>query len=79
MDIFQQVEAFHFTRNGYRVNVDRRPENTKYDKCRAWLKVGPNSNTVRGEHEIVQAVNKMGIPCNSVCINRRRANSYGAS
>ena len=75
MAIFEAVEKFRFTRNGYRVNVDRRPENTKYDHKRAWLIVGPYSVTVRGNHPIVQEVNEMGIPCNSVCLNRRRANS----
>ena len=69
------VETFHFTRNGYRTNTDKRPETTKRDKCREWRITGPYSNTVRGDHPIVQQVNSMGIPCNSVCINRRRANS----
>ena len=75
MDIFKEVEKFHFTRNGYRVNTDRRPENTRHDGSREWLKIGPFSNTVRGHHPIVQEVNRQGIPCNSVCITRRRANS----
>ena len=70
----EQVEKFHFTRNGYRVTVDRRPENQKFAKDRQWLKVGPYSNTVR-DHPIVEEVRKQGIPCNSVCLNRRRADS----
>ena len=75
MDIFEAVEKFHFTRNGYRTNVDRRPENTVRSGHREWLKVGHYSNTVRGDHPIVQELNRIGIPCNSVCLNRRRAKS----
>ena len=76
MDLFRAVEKFHFTRNGYRLNVDKRPENQTFDKSgRQWLKVGPYSNTVRNDHAIVQEVRRQGIPCNSVCINRRRADS----
>ena len=63
MDLFREVEKFHFTRNGYRVNLDRRPENQKFDKSgRQWLKVGPYSNTARGDHRIVQEVSKWGFP-----------------
>ena len=75
MNIFEAVEKHSFSRSGYRTNVDRRPENTIRSGHREWLKVGPHSNTVRGDHPIVQEVNRRGIPCNSVCINRRRANS----
>ena len=75
MDIFEAVEKFRFIRNGYRVNTDRRPENTIHDGSREWLKVGPHSVTVRGDHPIVQELNRIGIPCNSVCLNRRRAKS----
>ena len=75
MDLFRAVEKFTFRRNSYRTNTDSRPENIKIDNGRKWLIVGPYSNTVRGDHPIVQEVNRQGIPCNSVCINRRRANS----
>ena len=75
MDIFEAVERFPFARNGFRTNVDRRPENTVRSGYREWLKVGPYSNTVRGDHPIVQELNRRGIPCNAVCINRRRATS----
>ena len=69
------VRKHKFTRNNYRTNVDRRPENQQNDVSgRNWLTVGPNSNTVRGAHPIVEQVRKQ-VPCNSVCINRRRADS----
>ena len=42
---------------------------------RMWLRRGPYSNTVRGDHPIVEHVNSMGVPCNAVCLNRRRADS----
>ena len=69
-------EGYRYLRNGYRIGTDLRPENRKKDKNgRTWLKRGPYSNTVRGDHPIVQHVNSMGIPCNACCLNRRRADS----
>ena len=69
-------ENHRYTRNGYRTNTDLRPENRRQDRRgRTWLKCGPYSNTVRGDHPIVQHVNSMGIPCNACCLNRRRADS----
>ena len=74
--LVELVSRHHFTRNGYRTNTDLREENRVKDKSgRMWLRQGPYSNTVRGDHPIVEHVNSMGIPCNAVCLNRRRANS----
>ena len=74
--LVELVEQHKFTRNGYRINVDLREENrTKDASGRTWLKRGPYSNTVRGTHPIVQHVHSIGIPCDSVCLNRRRADS----
>ena len=70
------VEKHRFTRNAFRTNTDTREENRRKDKSgRMWLVLGPYSNTVRDDHPIVAHVNSMGIPCNAVCLNRRRANS----
>ena len=64
-----------WTRNCYRTNTDMREENRTQDKGgRTWLKSGPHSNTVRGEHPIVQLVSRQ-VPANAVCLNRRRADS----
>ena len=69
-------ESHRFTRNGYRANTDLRPENRRQAPSGStYLRKGPHSNTVRGEHPIVQHVQFIGIPCNSVCLNRRRADS----
>ena len=74
--LFDLVEKRRFPRNGYRTNVDRRPENQVFDKGgRGWLRKGPYSNTVDERDPIVEEVRKMGIPCNRVCINRRRSDS----
>ena len=77
MDKLQELVSQHkFIRNGYRINTDLREENRRKDPSgRTWLRQGPYSNTVRGDHPIVQHVQSMGIPCNAVCINRRRADS----
>ena len=75
-ELIQMVEAHKFVRNGMRTNTDTRPENRIKDKCgRTYLKRGPFSNTVRGDHPIVQHVRSMGVPCDAVCLNRRRADS----
>ena len=74
--LVELVGQHRFQRNGFRINVDLREDNRVKDKSgRTWLKKGPYSNTVRGEHPIVQHVQSMGIPCDSVCLNRRRADS----
>ena len=74
--LIELATAHRFTRNGMRINVDQRPENRVKDKSgRTWLRQGPYSNTVREGHPIVQHVQSMGIPCDSVCLNRRRADS----
>ena len=74
--LVELVSQHRFSRNGYRCNVDRREENRVKDKSgRVWLRRGPYSNTVREGHPIVEHVNSMGIPCNAVCLNRRRADS----
>ena len=77
MDRLEELVSKHkWTRNGFRTNTDLREENRVRDKSgREWLKQGPYSNTVRGDHPIVQHVQSMGIPCDSVCLNRRRADS----
>ena len=74
--LVELVSQHKWTRNGFRINTDLRPENRVKDKPgRTWLKQGPNSNTVRGDHPIVQHVQSMGINADSVCLNRRRADS----
>ena len=74
--LVELVDQHKFFRNGYRINTDLREENRIRDKSgRTWLRKGPYSNTVRWDHPIVQHVNSMGIPCNAVCLNRRRADS----
>ena len=74
--LIELATAHRYTRNGMRINVDLRPENRAQDKSgRTWLRQGPYSNTVRGDHPIVQHVQSMGIPGDSVCLNRRRADS----
>ena len=74
--LVELVSRHHFTRNGYRTNTDLREENRVKDKSgRMWLRRGPYSNTVREGHPIVEHINSMGIPCNAVCLNRRRADS----
>jgi len=74
--LIELATAHRYTRNGMRINVDLRPENRVQDKPgRTWLRQGPCSNTVREGHPIVQHVQSMGIPCNRVCLNRRRADS----
>ena len=74
--LVELASKFHYTRNGFRINTDLREENRVKDKSgRTWLKQGPYSNTVRGDHPIVQHVQSMGIPCDSVCLNRRRHDS----
>ena len=71
-ELVKLVGQHEFIRNGYRINTDLREENRIKDKSgRTWLRKGPCSNTVRGNHPIVQHVNSMGIPCNAVCLNRR--------
>ena len=58
--LIQLVQDFRFVRNGYRTNTDTREENHIKDKSgRTWLRRGPYSNTVRGEHPIVQHVQSM--------------------
>ena len=74
--LIELVGQHKFVRNGYRVNTDMREENKIRDRSgRVWLRRGPYSNTVRGDHPIVQHLNSMGIPCNAACLNRRRADS----
>ena len=74
--LIEMATAHRYTRNGMRINVDQRPENRVQDKSgRTWLRQGPYSNTVREGHPIVEHVQSMGIPCDSVCLNRRRADS----
>ena len=74
--LVELTTSHHFTRNGMRTNVDTRPENRVRDKNgREWLRRGPYSNTVREGHPIVEHVNSMGVPCDAVCLNRRRADS----
>ena len=74
--LVELVSRHHFTRNGYRTNVDLREANRAKDKSgRMRLRRGPYSNTVREGHPIVEHINSMGIPCNAVCLNRRRADS----
>ena len=75
-ELIELVGQHKWVRNGYRTNTDLREENRiKCKSCRTWLRTGPYSNTVREDHSIVQHVNSMGIPCNTVCLNRRRADS----
>ena len=74
--LVELVSKHKWTRNGYRINTDLREENRVKDKSgRVWLRQGPYSNTVRKDHPIVQHVQSMGIPCDSVCLNRRRHDS----
>ena len=78
MEHLQELVGQHqFFRNGYRINTDLRASNRLQDKSgRTWLRKGPYSNTVREGHPIVEHINNsMGIPCNAVCCNRRRADS----
>ena len=77
MEHLQELVGQHqFFRNGYRTNTDLRASNRMQDKSgRTWLRKGPYSNTVREGHPIVEHVNSMGIPCDAVCLNRRRADS----
>ncbi len=76
MDRLAELTAQHkFIRNGYRTILDQRPENRVRYGGRTWLRKGPYSNTVRGDHPIVRHVQSMGIPCNAVCLNRKRAES----
>ena len=74
--LVELIGQHKWVRNGYRINVDQREENRIKDRSgRLWLRKGPYSNTVREDHPIVQHVNSMGISCNAVCLNRRRADS----
>ncbi len=74
--LVEVVSRRKWTRNGFRINTDLREENRVKDKSgRTWLRQGPYSNTVRQGHPIVQHVQSMGIPCDSVCLNRRRHDS----
>ena len=74
--LVELVSQHKWTRNGFRINTDLRPDNRVRDKSgRPWLRTGPHSNTIRGAHPIVQHVQSMGIPCDSVCLNRRRHDS----
>ena len=77
MEHLQELVSQHqFFRNGYRINTDLRASNRIQDKSgRTWLRRGPYSNTVREGHPIVEHVNSMGVPCDAVCLNRRRADS----
>ena len=74
--LVELVGKHKWTRNGFRINTDLREENRVMDKSgRTWLRQGPYTNTVRQGHPIVQHVQSMGIPCDSVCLNRCRADS----
>ena len=76
MEELRELVARHrFTRNCFRTNTDVREENRVKDKNgRTWLAIGPYSNTVQGDHPIVECARKQ-VPCNAVCLNRRRADS----
>ena len=76
MDDLRELMAKHtWTRNCYRTNTDLREENRSKDKAgRTWLVRGLFSNTVREGHPIVDLVRE-SVPCNAVCLNRRRADS----
>ena len=77
METLKELVSQHpWSRNGLRIKTDLRPENRRQDKSgRTWLCKGPYSNTVYGDHPIVAHVQSMCVPCNAVCLNRRRADS----